>query len=309
MLVIVAIITPPAELRPRYDCQPSVKQAKYATMRRLYFQIFFLCIAAWSGPVQAGEAIEYPQFRQVDKAQAKPELSLPSKITLLADEDFAPFSFKSIDGKSAGISIQLALSSCALLKLTCDVKFLPYAALLPGLASKQGDVVVGGPSATSISGQGLRTTRPYYLSFSRFIKRVGVNFAGVDAKSLAGRRLGVVYSSAQEQFLKKNFARSSLIDFDSNATLFETLRTGGIDLAFADSTLSAFWLKGENARGCCEAFGGAFMDRTTITRSLVMVMRPEDSALQSAFDYALDQLQESGSTAKVFQTYLPESPF
>ncbi|HEY4996032.1 MAG TPA: hypothetical protein VII21_07015, partial [Aestuariivirga sp.] len=146
MLVIVAIITPPAELRPRYDCQPSVKQAKYATMWRLYFQIFFLSIAAWSAPAQAGEAIEYPQFRQVDKAQAKPELSLPSKITLLADEDFAPFSFKSIDGKSAGISIQLALSSCALLKLTCDVKFLPYAALLPALASKQGHVVVGGPS-------------------------------------------------------------------------------------------------------------------------------------------------------------------
>ncbi|MEO9167692.1 MAG: transporter substrate-binding domain-containing protein [Aestuariivirga sp.] len=245
----------------------------------------------------------------MDKTQAKPEVALPSKIILLADDDFAPFSFKSIDGKSAGISIQLALSSCALLKITCDVKLLPYASLMQALASKQGDVIVGGPSATSLSGQALRTTRPYYLSFSRFIKRVGVNFAGTDAKSLAGRRLGVVKGTAQEEFLKKNFGRSSLITFDNTASLFETLRTGGVDLAFADSTLSAFWLKGENARGCCATFGGAFMDRATITRSLVMVMRQQDANLQSAFDYALDQLQENGSTAKVFQTYLPESPF
>jgi len=286
-----------------------MKQAKSTTMWRVYFQIPVLFLVVFTGPVQAKEAVAFPHFRQVDKEQAKPELTLPGKIILLADEDFAPFSFKALDGKSAGIALQLALSSCGMLKIACDVKFLPYASLVQALASKQGDVIVGGPSTTSLTGQAFRTTRPYYLSFSRFIKRSGVNFAGADAKSLAGRRLGVVQGTAQEQFLKKNFSRSSLITFDNKAILFETLRTGGVDLAFADSTLSAFWLKGESARDCCVAFGGAFMDRATITRSLVMVMRPEDQTLQSAFDYALDQLQENGSTAKVFQTYLPESPF
>lgn len=286
-----------------------MRQAKFTTMRWMYCRISILLMVVLASPAQAADSIEFPHFRQVDKAQIKPELALPGKITLLADEDFAPFSFKAIDGKSAGISQQLALSACAQLKITCDVKYMPYAALLQALRQKQGDIIVGGPSADSTQAQAFVATRPYYLSFSRFLARSGGNFQGVDSKSLAGRRLGSVKGSAQEQFLKNYFGRSSLVVFETNASLFVALRTGSIDLAFVDSTMSGFWLKGEDARGCCVATGGAFMDRATITRSLTMLMRSEDNTLRLGFDYALDQMQENGTTAKVLQAYLPSSPF
>ncbi len=257
----------------------------------------------------AVDLLEFPRFRHIDKMQARPEAGLPNKLTLLADDDFAPFSFKAIDAKPAGISLQLALEACTQLKITCEVKFLPYAALLQALRQKQGDIVVGGPKVENALAQGLVATKPYFLSLSRFLGRSGVNFPGVDSKSLAGRRLGVVRASGQEQFLQKNFSRSSLVAYETNTNLFEALRTGGIDLAFVDSTVAGFWLKGEDARGCCVGIGAAFVDKATITRSLAMFMRPEDKALQIGFDYTLDQMQENGTTAKVLQAYLPSSPY
>lgn len=284
-------------------------RAKFTTMQWMYYRLAILFMVATSTSALAVETIEFPRFRHIDKLQTKPEAALPGKIILLADEDFAPFSFKAIDGKPAGISIQLALAACAQLKINCEVKFLGFGSLTNALQQKQGDLVVGGPNAESPQAQALNATRPYYLSFSRFVARNGVNFQNADSKSLAGRRIGAVKNSMQEQFLKKNFGRASLVGFETTASLFEALRTGGIELAFSDSTVAAFWLMGETARSCCVAFGGAFEDKATITRSLTMLVRGEDKSLQRAFDYALDILQENGTTAKVFKTYLPASPF
>lgn len=278
-------------------------------MRWMYYKLFFLFMVVCMQPAFAIDAIEFPHFRHVDKVQSKPEGTIPAKIILLADEDFAPFSFKAVDGKVSGISVQLALSVCAQLKIACEVKLMPFASLLSALRQKQGDVVTGGPKPESQVAQGLISTRPYYLSFSRFLARNGINFSGTDAKSLAGRRLGMIKNSAQEQFLKKNFARSALVSFDASASMFDALRTGTIDLAFADTTMAGFWLKGEDARACCVSLDGAFADRATITRSLAMLMRVEDQHLQQAFDYGLDQLQENGTTSKVLQAFLPASPF
>ena len=69
----------------------------------------------------ASEAIQFPMFRHVDKAALAPQAKLPATITLLVDEDFAPFSFKSTDGKLAGVSVQLALGACAELKMQCQL--------------------------------------------------------------------------------------------------------------------------------------------------------------------------------------------
>ena len=286
-----------------------MEQARLTTMRKMYYKALTLSLIVFAGPAKAVDAVEFPRFRHVDKLAVRPDLVLPPKITLLADEDFAPFSFKAIDAKPAGISQQLALTACTQLKISCEIKLLPYASLLAALRLKQGDVVLGGPSAENTQAQGYIATRPYYYSFSRFLARSGVNFPGVDSKSLAGRRLGAVHNSAQEQFLKKNFPRSSLVVFESSASLFEAIRTAGVDLALVDSTFGGFWLKGENARGCCVAVGNAFLDKSNITRGMVMALRPEDKALRAAFDYALDQAQETGTTAKIFQAYLPASPF
>ena len=281
-------------------------QPLLSTIYRLYFGFFTLSIVVFGvNSALASEAIQFPQFRHIDKAALASQAKLPTTITLLVDEDFAPFSFKSTDGKLAGVSVQLALGACAEMKVQCQLQAMPYADLLNALQSKHGDLIIGGPPASS----NFASTRPYYYSYSQFFVRNGANFGGVDVKSLAGRRLGYVKGSGQDAFLKKNFDRATLVPFTGEETMFETLRTGGLDLAFADSLHGAFWLKSQNSRGCCAPFGGAFVDKSTFTHGLVMLTRRDDGALREALDSALDRLQEKGLSAKAFATYLPSSPF
>ena len=277
-----------------------------AITQKMYLKIILLVlVVSCGGAAFASEAQQFPLFRHVDKAALASTANLPTTLSLLVDEDFAPFSFKSADGKLAGVSVQLALAVCAELKVQCQLQSMPYANLLSALQEKRGDLVIGGPPASPRFG----STRPYYFSSSQFFVRGGSNFGGVDTKSLAGRRLGFVKGTNQDAFLKKNFDRATLIPFTTEAVLFEALRTGGLDLAFVDSLRGAFWSKGQTSRGCCVPFGGAFVDKSTISHGLVMLTRSGEDALREALDAALDRLQEKGITAKAFATYLPSSPF
>ncbi len=277
-----------------------------AIARKMYLIVISLALVVNCCSVAvASEAQQFPLFRHIDKAALAPVAKLPTMITLLVDEDFAPFSFKSADGKSAGLSVQIAAAACAELMLQCQLQTMPYANLLNALQDKRGDVVIGGPPASPQFG----STRPYFFSYAQFFVRGGSNFGGVDTKSLAGRRLGSVKGTAQDAFLKRNFDRSTLVPFTTEEGMFEALRTGGLDLAFADSLRGAFWLKSQNSRSCCAPFGGAFVDKATITHGLVMLTRRGDDALREALDAALDRLQEKGASAKAFATYLPSSPF
>ncbi len=279
-------------------------------MLRLYLTPFILLLVVVGAPcAQPTDAAQFPRFRHVDKAALGPEPTLPKTLTLLADQDFAPFSFTTADNKLTGISVQLGLAVCAELKVQCVVKPLSFADLLPALQQKQGDVILGGPQVSAKSEPALQATRPYYFSYSQFAARSGANFAGVDAKSLAGRRLGFVQGTGQAAFLKSYYDRANLVPFSSEEAMFESLRTGGLDLVFADSMRLAFWAKGDLAHGCCVPFGAAFADKASFTHSLVMIMRPEDVSLRQSFDVALDKLQEKGASAKIFAAFLPSSPF
>ncbi len=279
-------------------------------MAKMYFCIgLLLSIVFAVRPAQAVEAIELPHFRHIDRSASMPTSANPSALVLLADEDFAPFSFKTADGKLAGISVQLALAACSELKIQCQIKALPYADLVAGLIQKQGNLIIGGPQMTVASGSQVQATRPYFYSSSSFMARTGTNLGSVETKNLAGRRLGFVTGSSQSSFLKKYFDRSNLISFETEPLLFEALRTGGLDVAFADSLHEGFWLKSASSRDCCSIFGTAFLDRSTFTHGLVMLTAAQDSDLRESFDIALDRLQEKGITAKILATYLPSNPF
>ena len=285
-------------------------ERKGYTMHRLYFllvaTLMFVYGVSFSN---ASDVLQFPRFRHVDRLAGAPQAKVPQHLVLLADEDFAPFSFRTAGGGQAGVSVQMALDACAELQLQCQVKLLPYMELRQALVAKQGDVIIGGPQLDPASAGDFSATRPYYFSFSQFVLRNGTSLPGVEPKALAGRRVGFVDGTGQAQFLKGQFDRSNLVPFSSEEAMFEALRTGGLDLAFADSLRAAFWLKGAASRNCCVPFGAGFIGRSSFTHGMVMLTRSADEALRDALDYALDRIQEKGLSSRAFATYLPSSPF
>jgi polar amino acid transport system substrate-binding protein len=276
----------------------------------VYFGLALLFMVVGQSFGYAEDApVSFPKFRHVDIGAAAPQDPVSGTVKLLADADFAPFSFKNGNGALTGISVEIAQAACAELSLTCEIIPLPFTDLLPALSRKDGDAIITGMRNTPDILQNANMTRPYFFSFGRFVARTGTPFENPDARSLAGRRLGFVKATSHQVFLEKYYERSALTPFDSEPALFEALRTGKLDVAFTDSLHASFWIKGQASRGCCKSLGAGFIDRNTFTRGLSFLVRNDRENLREGFDFALDRLEEKNLSSKIFARYLPDSPF
>ena len=246
-----------------------------------------------------------PLFRHIDGTAKPPVAFAQRSLRLLTDQDFPPFSYETPAGKKAGVSVDLALAACVELKVTCEVIAKPFNGLVPALLNNEGDVIVSGLRIDENLLRKTTITRPYFWSVGRFAVRVGSQLRGSDIRSLAGKRLGFVANTSHGAWLEKYYSRSTLTPFPSEAEMNEALRTGALDVSFGDGLRMIYWLAGSSSRGCCKTLGGAFVDRQFFSRNLAFLTRREDQETVKAFDYALDRLQEKGTSAGIFSRYLP----
>lgn len=294
---------------PHITSQPKIETnfpriATFGVVTRLLGVIFlFLSVIS---PTLADDALPlFPRFRHIDHSLKAQPPKPKDKITLLTEQDFAPWSFPGANKEMKGISVDLALAACAQAGLTCTVKAAPFADLLPALLRGEGDVVISGLRIDeTIAGQ-TGVTRPYFVSLGRFLTRMGSAVTAADIRSLAGRRIGYVKGTSHGAFIEREYPRSVLTPFGDTTTMLEALRTGSLDVAFGDSISLAYWLNSAASRNCCMPLGKTFVSRDTFSRNLVFLARRDGRDLKAIFDNALDQLEEKGETARIFTSYLP----
>lgn len=247
-----------------------------------------------------------PRFRASD-VDAPPN-NMPitiSPIRLLADENFAPWSFKLEDGTLTGISVELARAACLEAGLTCSLVPLPHSQLLQRLNAGDGEMIVTGLKIDQHIIASAAATKPYFRSMARFLMLKGTELNDVDPRSLAGRRIGVVINTAHHVFLAKHYSRSALVIFESPAELFDALRLKQLDAAFGDAIAMSFWSTSANAQGCCVPLRGALLDEATFSGPLVFVARRDLSNLRDRIDDALDRLESKGASSDIFMRFLP----
>jgi polar amino acid transport system substrate-binding protein len=249
----------------------------------------------------------FPGFRHVDPQALTVQEGSSNALILLADQDFAPWSFISESGEMAGIAVDIARQACEFAALQCEVQGRPFAELLPILQKGEAYGIISGPRLDETIARTFALSRPYFFSLGRFVVRNGSPLAAADIRTLAGRRVGFVANSAHARFLEAMYDRSALTPFDTSAAMLDALRTGQIDAGFGDAVQLSFWLSGAGARGCCSELGRSFLHRGSFSRSLSFIFRRDDGALRVRLNAALDQMEGSGATASIFARYLPRS--
>jgi polar amino acid transport system substrate-binding protein len=281
----------------------------FATLRRLNLILCVLLQVATTASlaIAADETRVFPGFRHVDPV-ANPGLQAggPAPV-LLADEDFAPWSFVDDDGALAGISVDLARAACAKAGLACDIRPAAFAELRAGLQKQDVAGVVTGLRADASASNQLLFTRPYFRSLGRFVVRAGSPLSTPDTRTLAGRRVGFVANTAHARFVEGFYPRSALTPFETPQAMLEALRTGQVDAAFGDTVQLSYWLAGDASKDCCVFLGKSFLHRDTFSRSLTFTFAAREGALRDRIDNALDRLESDGTTATIFARYLPGS--
>jgi polar amino acid transport system substrate-binding protein len=288
----------------------NIPYVNLATIRRLFLTFAsVLWVVAVPAGAEGPAPYKPPQFRAVEKLGKPPEIESAGTIQLLADADFAPFSFASGQGTPAGLAVELALAACAEVKLACNVTLKPYAELLPALAAHQGDVVLTGPRIDETALAAAEATRPYFRTLARFAVPSGSPLAAADVASLKGKRIAVVAGTAHEAWLKAYFTGSTVQPFPAEAEAQQALRSGNVDVLFGDNLHVIYWVSGEASNACCKVLDHAFSDLGFFSRNLAFFVRSDRADLRAALDYGLDRLQLNGTTEKILNRYIPLNPW
>ena len=282
------------------------RYVKFSTSFRVFFATLLI-----SQVVEAQEkqpAYQPPLFRSTEE-QARPALPEQLAVKLIADEDFAPYSFRSRTGSPAGISVEIAIAACEQARLACTVEVRPFAEILPALERGEVDVAVTGPRLDADTLAASRMTRPYFRIMGRFAVPNTSTLDTASVSNLAGRRIGVVKDTVHARWLTAYYASTRITPFDDLAAAGAALKGGQVDALFGDNLQVIYWVAGEAAAGCCRLLGGAYSDFDYFSRNLAFLARRDKPELAQALDYGLDKAQAAGSTAKILRTYLPLDPW
>lgn len=285
--------------------QPYVK---FATICRTILAALSLSGIAYADDPAPPAAYEPPLFRTQDDAP-RPNMPENVAVKLIADADFAPYSFVSSAGAPAGLAVELAIAACERAQLKCTLEAKPYGEILTALEKGAADVAVTGPRLDPATLKAAQMTRPYFRIMARFAAESQAKLKGADAASLSGSRIGVVKDTVHARWLEAYYQGAYITPFDSLAAAGEALRKGEVDAIFGDNLQIIYWVSGEAAQQCCKLLGGAFSDFDYFSRNLAFLVRPGRPELRAAFDYGLDQAQKSGATAKIIRTYIPLNPW
>lgn len=250
----------------------------------------------------AEEPPALPRFRHIDPA-GKPASFARESIIVLVDDDFAPFSYSGPAGEAKGIAVETAEAVCAELRTKCHIVLMPWDKLSGGLDSGGG--VVAGLRLDDKTLAQFQPTRPIYRAVGRFVARKDNEIKEITPDELDARRIGVVAGSGYEAWIKRNFSESEVVSFANLGEAEEALRSAQVELLFGDGLQLLYWMRGAASQNCCKYLEGAYYDDALFSRPYVFLIRRGDDELRQAFDYALDQLQESGAYSRIFARYIP----
>jgi polar amino acid transport system substrate-binding protein len=274
---------------------------RYVSFSTVLWLSLGLVILPQPAPAQQPEA---PAFRIVDD-RPRPDVPENLPVRLVADADFAPFSFLSRTGAPAGLSVELAIAACERARLSCTVEVRPYGEIMGALERGEADAAITGPRPDEAALRDTVLTRPYFRTMARFAVPEASRLATADSAALAGARIGVVKDTLHARWLDAYYGSSTRVGFDSLAAAGEALKTGEIDVLFGDNLQVIYWVSGEAAAGCCKLLGNAFQDFDFFSRNLAFLVRNDRPDIRAALDYGLDQAQATGFTQKIIGTYVP----
>ncbi len=280
---------------------------------RLILLAAFLLIGpsvGWSAG-DGSETVATPNFVDQHQRIAKPDLSDRQRIRFLTSTDYPPFNFLDAEGRLTGFNVDLARAVCEELGVLarCQIEALPFSDIVPALKRRDGEAIIAGLAMNPTTRAEFVFSQPYFRYPSRFVVRKDHAIESPIADHLSDKVVGVTDGSAHAAMLRAFFPTAKVQTYPDRFQALNAMRDGKIDAYFGDGVSLSFWLESEAAADCCVFSGGPFLSDRFLGEGLSVAVRPEDSALADAVDYAIAQLVAKGRMTELMLRYFPISAF
>ena len=250
-----------------------------------------------------------PSFVDPQHHVEKPDLGNIRTIRFLTTDDYPPFNFAGPDGALMGFNVDLARAICEELKIACSVQARGWDTLVPALKADAGDAILASLAIAAKTRAEVEFTVPTMKTPARFASRTGTAPGTVLPDALGKRKVGVQAGTAHAAYLQAFFPKASVRMYGDPESLRAALKSGDIDLMFADGIATALWLNGTEASGCCAFVGGPFTESRYFGEGSGIAVRKNRPLLKQALDYALSRLAARGVTADLYLKYFPVGPY
>jgi polar amino acid transport system substrate-binding protein len=260
-------------------------------------------------PGVSDPAVQVPGFWDPRRRPERPDLSRVNVIRFITEIDYPPFNFAGPDGNPQGFNIDLARLICEELKLTCTVQMRRFETMVSTLNSNQADAAIASIAVTSDMRLRVDFTDPYYRTPARFAARRDFAIDDPLPEKLEAKKVAVVAGTAHEAYLKALFTEAELRPFPNAAEARAALKSGAVDLLFADAISLAFWLNGTDSENCCSFRGGPYMDSRFFGEGIAIAVRRGNDTIRQAINWAMFRAWEQGKYTDLWLRYFPISPF
>ena len=251
------------------------------------------------------DAVAIPSFSDPALRLDKPSLTGVRAIRFLTSDDYPPLNFALRDGSLTGFNVEIARAVCEELQIACTIQARRWDTLIDSLMAEKGDAVVASIAATVENRARIDFSQPYYQTPARFVVRKGSPAFAATANGLKGKTVGVIGGSAHEGYIKAFLPGAKPKPYADVLALETALRSGEIDVAFADGLTLSVWLNGELSANCCSFFGGPYCESLYFGEGVGIAVRKDDSGLRLALNWALARLVSKGTYSELYLKYFP----
>lgn len=260
-------------------------------------------------PAHAQSAPKAPDFFNQKERLALPSLQGLNRLRFITTLDFPPFNSLNEAGQLSGYNVDLAKALCAQMGLDdiCQIEAAPWNELEEKLESGAAEAIIAGLSANSQNRGKFIFTRAYMRLPARFVTTKAKFFAQPAAIAVEGKNIGVITGTAHEQLLKAYFPQAIAKPYPNRAELLAALQKGETEAAFDDGMALSFWLEGEDANDCCIFTDGPYLAPQFLGPGLSIAVTQKNAPLASAFNNALQSLQQQGKLTELYLRYFPTS--
>jgi polar amino acid transport system substrate-binding protein len=218
----------------------------------------------------------------------------PGKLTMSTNAAFPPYEMTTDDGKLEGIDIEVAGAIAEKLGLELQVDDMDFDAAL--LAAQQGksDIVMAGVSVTEERQKVMEFSDSYATGVQVIIVKEDSDIASVE--NLDGKMIGTQRGTTGNIYCTDDYGEDHITTYDNGLTAVQALMNGQVDCVVIDQ---------EPAKAFVAANQGLkILDTEYVSEDYAIGMAKGNTALQSAVNKALAELQEDGTVQSIVDKYI-----
>ena len=241
-------------------------------------------------------AAEAAESTAAEAATADAELVTVTegKLTMSTNAAFPPYEMTTDSGDLEGIDIEVAGAIAKKLGLELQVDDMDFDAAL--LAAQQGksDIVMAGVSVTEERQKVMEFSDSYATGVQVIIVKEDSEIASVE--DLDGKMIGTQRGTTGNIYCTDDYGEDHITAYDNGLTAVQALMNGQVDCVVIDQ---------EPAKAFVAANQGLkILDTEYVSEDYAIGMAKGNTALQSAVNKALAELQEDGTVQSIVDKYI-----